>query len=160
MIDGDLSTLPVSERLQRLREYSSRFRNGSFDHEDVSAHPRHVQQMRSGRWNSASFDERSLSSLHGVDIRISWPTHDQDGPHDMFLSVFTPGSAQAGIQSTRDLLRSSTTDEHAAIMTKWAIDGAQDLLVMTEKADIGMPEHLQPTCVSFQILVYLYDPSD
>ncbi|PIL34945.1 hypothetical protein GSI_02732 [Ganoderma sinense ZZ0214-1] len=154
MVDGELSTLPVSERLQRLREYSSRFRNGSFDREDLSVHPRHVQQVRSGRWNSSSLDERSLSTLYGVDTRFPTTTHDQDGPSDMFLSVFTPGSAEAGIQSSRYLLRISTADEHAFIMTKWAIDGAQDLLVMTEKADISMPEHLRPQPEEFNIRFY------
>ena len=33
MVDGDSSTLLLSERLQRLRQYSSNFRSGIFDHE-------------------------------------------------------------------------------------------------------------------------------
>ena len=144
MVDGHSHTLTTSERLQRLREYSSRFRSGRFDHEDLTAHPHYVHQMRKGQWNASSVDESSLSSLHGSDIRIETTTHSRDGPSDMFLSVFTPGSAQTGIKSSRSLLRISTADEHAILITNWAIDGAQDLLVMTERADIAIPEHLRP----------------
>lgn len=145
MVDGHSHTLTTSERLQRLREYSSRFRSGRFDHEDLAAHPHYVHQMRNGQWNTSSVDESSQSTLHGSDLRIETVTaHSQDGPSDMFLSVFTPGSAQAGTQSKRSLLRIGTADEYAILITNWAIDGAQDLLVMTERADIAIPEHLRP----------------
>ena len=51
MIDGLSSTLPVSERLQRLRQYSFKFRNGIFDYEE---HADYIHQLRGLQWNSAS----------------------------------------------------------------------------------------------------------
>ena len=39
MVDGESSTLAVSEKLQRLRQYSSNFKCGAFQHEDLTAHP-------------------------------------------------------------------------------------------------------------------------
>ena len=156
MVDGHSSTIPTFEKLQRLREYSSRFRSGRFDHEDLAAHPHYMHQMRNGRWNASSVDESSLSSLHGPDVRIPTFMHNQDGPSDVFLSVFTLGSGQAGTQSSRSLLRISPADEHAMITTKWAIDGSQDLLVMTGpgRTNIGMSEHLRSEYVLFHVFVH------
>ena len=72
-------------------------------------------------------------------------THRPDVPFDtgMFLSTFTPGSALVGIQSSCSLLRISAAEEHAVLINKWAIDTSQDLLVMSERFDISMPEHLR-----------------
>ena len=156
MVDGHSSTIPTFEKLQRLREYSSRFRSGRFDHEDLAAHPHYVHQMRNSRYQATSVDESSLSSLHGPDVRIPTFMHNQDGPSDMFLSVFTLGSGQAGTQSSRSLLRISPADEHAMITTKWAIDGSQDLLVMTGpgRTNIGMSEHLRSEYVLFHVFVH------
>lgn len=145
MVDGDSSTntIPTSEPLQRLREYSSRFRSGAFDHEDLAAHPHYVREMRNVSWIAPSLDGSSLSSLNGPHF---YPfTHRPDVPFDtgMFLSTFTPGSALAGIQSSCSLLRISAAEEHAILINKWAIDTSQDLLVMSERFDISMPEHLR-----------------
>ncbi|KAM5536868.1 hypothetical protein V8D89_009415 [Ganoderma adspersum] len=132
MVNGHSSTISTSERLQRLREYSSKFCSRRFDHEDLTSHPHYICQMRNGQWNVTQID----------------------GPPDMFLSTFTPGSAQAGIQSSHSLLRISTADGHAILVTKWAIDGAQDLLVISKRADIAMPEHLRPQPDEFHIHFY------
>ena len=100
MVDGQSSTLPVSERLQRLREYASRFRNGTFDHEDLTAHDEYANAfLNDPSWTflEVSSHENSLSTLY------TRGSHDSPlrKPHRLVLSVFTPGSAQAGIQSSR-----------------------------------------------------------
>ena len=151
MIDGQSSTLPMSERLQRLHEYASRFRNGDFDHEDLTAHEEYATSfLNDPGWTflEVSSHENSLSTLY---VR---------GPHDsplrkprrLVLSAFTPGSAQAGIQSSRCLLPIDGPHPEAGPrprwISKWAIDGAQDLLVMAEgESNIDMPEQLEQWCV-------------
>ena len=144
MVDGGSNALPtgISERLHHLREYASRFRDGRFDHEDLAAHPQYVLQMRDGisssRWNTRSPDESSLSNLHG-----------RDGRSDLFLSIFTPGSAQAGIPSSRCVLPIGTAGEPGLIIARRAIDGAQDLLVVAGTAGGAVPKPLRRRCVSF-----------
>ena len=153
MIDGQSSTLPMSERLQRLREYASRFRNGIFDHEDLTAHEEYADSfLNNPNWTflEVSSHENSLSTLY-----VRGP-HDSPlrKPHRLILSAFTPGSAQAGIQSSRCLLPidgphpGPQAEACPRWIYKWAIDGAQDLLVMAEgEQNIDMPEQLEQWCV-------------
>ena len=148
MVDGHSSTLPtgISERLHRLREYASRFRDGRFDYEDLAAHPHYVLQMREGmsssRWNTRSPDESSLSNLYG-----------RDGRSDLSLSIFTPGSAQAGVPTSRCVLPIGTAGEPGLIVAQRAIDGAQDLLVVAEVADGVVPEGLRRRYVCLCVCV-------
>ncbi|PIL34968.1 hypothetical protein GSI_02755 [Ganoderma sinense ZZ0214-1] len=136
MVNGYSSILSISERLQRLREYASRFRDGIFDHEDLAAHPHYTHQVRSLPQN---------------------PTLTQNGRYGMALSVFTPGSAQAGIQSSRYLLPIGRAGKQGLIISRWAIDEAQDLLVMVETADLTLPEQLRRRpdefCIHFYSLI-------
>ncbi|KAM5539530.1 hypothetical protein V8D89_006802 [Ganoderma adspersum] len=132
MVDGDSSILPVSQRLQRLRQYSSNFYGGVFDHEDLAAYPDYVLRIRNLGWNVAIPAESSFSDLYS-----------RGGRSNFSLSVYTPRSAQAGIQSSRCILPIGAAGGSGLLITKWAIDGAQDLLVMGEIANIGMPEQLQ-----------------
>ncbi|PIL34941.1 hypothetical protein GSI_02728 [Ganoderma sinense ZZ0214-1] len=134
MVDGDLSILPISERQKRLREYSSRFRDGAFDHEDLSAHPHYSHQVCDGLpgWNMRVVAHHSLSTLYS-----------ENGRYDVTLSLFTPGSSQAGVQSSRCLLPIGTAGGEGLVIAQWAIDGAQDLLVMAETADMDVPEELR-----------------
>ena len=132
MVDGGSSILPVSQRLQRLRQFSSNFESAIFDHEDLSAHPDYVLRMRDLRWNVAIPAEASFSDLYSL-----------GGRSDLSLSVFTPGSAQAGTQSNYSILPIGTAGEQGLMITKWAIDGAQDLLVVGEVADAVMIEQRQ-----------------
>ncbi|PIL34943.1 hypothetical protein GSI_02730 [Ganoderma sinense ZZ0214-1] len=131
MVDGSLSTLPISERQKRLREYSSRFRDGTFDHEDLSAHPHYSHQVCDGLpgWNMRVVAHHSLSTLYSENSR-----------YDVTLSLFTPGSLQAGVQSSRYLLPIGAAGGEGLIIAQWAIDGAQDLLVIAETADMDVPE--------------------
>ncbi|KAI1789999.1 hypothetical protein LXA43DRAFT_1019001 [Ganoderma leucocontextum] len=124
MVDGDSSTLPVSERLQRLRQYSSNFLNGIFDREDLTAHPDYILQMRNlrGRLSTTFYNEGSSSVLYG----------NLDGQSESFLSVFAHGSARAGIQSRRWLMPLGTPEHPGRIIRNWAIGGVQDLLVIAE----------------------------
>ena len=138
MVDGISSILPVSQRLQRLRQYASNFNSGVLDHEDLSAHPDYVLRMRDLKWNVAVPEESSFSDLYS-----------QGGRSNLSLSVYTPGSAQAGIQSSRCILPIGAAGGSGLLITKWAIDGAQDLLVMAEIANIVVPEQLKRRCVSF-----------
>ncbi|KAM5541132.1 hypothetical protein V8D89_005061 [Ganoderma adspersum] len=132
MVDGGPSILPVSQRLQRLRKYSSNFFGGVFDHEDLAAHPDYVLRIRNLGWNVAVPAESSFSDLYS-----------RGGRSNFSLSVYTPRSAQAGIQSSRCILPIGAAGGSGLLITKWAIDGAQDLLVMAEIANIGMAEQLQ-----------------
>ena len=137
MVDGDSSTLPVCERLQRLREYAYRFCNGIFDHEDLASHPLYAYQLRDLPRHSVVFGQHPTSILY-------FP----DGWSDRMLSFFTPGSTQAGIQSSRYLLPITMTDRQGLDISQWAIDGEQDLLVMAERADKNTPEQFRRRCVS------------
>lgn len=136
MTDRESSILPISERLHRLREYSSRFRNGNFDHEDLSAHPYYVRQMR--RPPPRLLVPRGMLSY----------LYAQTSPSDMVLSVFVPASTQAGIQSSRCILPIGTAGEPGLTVAKRAIDRTQDLLVMAEVARTDVPEHQRRRCVS------------
>ncbi len=111
MVDGDSSTLPTSDRLQCLRQYSSKFESGTFDHKDLGAYPDYVLRMRNLSWNTVV--ESSSSDLYS-----------QNGRSDLSLSVFTPGSTQAGIQSSHCLLPIGAAGQPGLVVTKWAIDSA------------------------------------
>ena len=87
-------------------------------------------------WNSVVPDEDSSSDLYS-----------QGGRANLALSVFTPGSAAAGINSSRYLLPIDAEAERGLIITKWAIDDAEDLLVMAEVADSVLPEEMRRRCV-------------
>ncbi|KAM5539529.1 hypothetical protein V8D89_006801 [Ganoderma adspersum] len=112
-----------ASRLQRLRQYSSKFASGSFDYEDFGTHHHDyvLQQLRILRWNTTMPTDSSFSNLYSQDCRS-----------DLALSIFTPGSAQAGIQSSYCLIHIGTAGEPGLFITKWAIDDAQDLLVIAE----------------------------
>nr|VWP01628.1 N/A [Ganoderma boninense] len=90
MIDGPSGTLPVSERLERLRQYSSNFRNGIFNHEDITAHPDYLQQFLKiqSRGRSRTETAGGVTSV----LHIS----DSDS-RKYFLAVFVDPSEQAGI---------------------------------------------------------------
>ena len=134
MVDGRFSTLPISDRLQRLHQYASNFQRGIFNHEDLGAHPDYVRQMRNLTWNTVVPGEDSFSDLYS-----------QGGRANLALSVFTPGSTAAGIKSRHYLL--PIRAEPGLVVTKWAIDDAQDLLVMAEVADSVLPEEMRRRCV-------------
>ena len=64
MIDGQSSTLPMSERLQRLREYALRFRNGTFDHEDLTAHEEYANSfLNDPSWTFLEVSSNENSSV-------------------------------------------------------------------------------------------------
>ena len=135
MVDGLASTLPVSERLQRLRQYSVNFRSGIFDFEDTAAHPDYVQQLQNLQWCGATRTEGVASVLY-------FDTNTRDSS----LSVFTDGSRQAGIPSRRWIMPVGTWEDRTRGMSGWiVIDRAQDLLVTIEDVGIGT----NSTCVLF-----------
>ena len=124
MVDGECSTLPVSERLQRLRQYSSNFKRGAFHHEDLTAHPYHLRRQFQVGWPRDIIAPRTLSgAVYGMT--------DQDDSPLYYLSRAVPGSAQGGIPSSRSL--SLFTVREAMIpdlmVTGWTKDDAQDLFV-------------------------------
>ena len=124
MVDGASSTLPLSDRLQRLRRYSSNFQRGIFDREYPGAHHCYLPQVRNLSWNAAMPGVSSFSNLYGLGYRDNRP-----------LPVFIPGSKAAGIESSRFLLPIGTAAEPGLLVTNWAIDDAQDLLVVAEVTD-------------------------
>ena len=149
MVDGHSSTLPTSERLQRLREYASRFRHGKFDRENVLAYPENACQLRHLPLDCGHF----LSTWYNTQ-------HDQ---FDFFLSSFTPGSTYAGIKSNRCVLHIGTADRRGLAITQWAIDDTQDLVVTAETGRrYGITsEKLECRCVTFPMhiiadLTYFY----
>ncbi|KAM5543322.1 hypothetical protein V8D89_003196, partial [Ganoderma adspersum] len=123
MVDGDSSTLPTSERRRRLLQYSSKFRNGVFDRgEDPTEYPDHMlSETHDLRVSSrrVSYHESSFPVFH----------LEFDRPAGHFLSVFTHGSGQAGIQPRRWLIPLGPSEDQY-LRTKWAVDDAQDLLVI------------------------------
>ncbi|KAM5541121.1 hypothetical protein V8D89_005050 [Ganoderma adspersum] len=125
MVEGDSSALSTSERLRRLRQYSSNFRNGVFDRgEDHTEYPSdHMLETHNLRVISrrTSYHDSSFPAFH----------LEFDQPAGRFLSVFTHGSAQAGIRPRRWLI---PLGSHLG--RKWTVDDAQDLLVM---AEVAMP---------------------
>ncbi|KAM5535808.1 hypothetical protein V8D89_010531 [Ganoderma adspersum] len=132
MVDGESSNLPVSQRLQRLRQYSSNFRNSIFDHEDLAAHPDYVRQfghLARDYWSCAN---DSTSALWGCNDRS-----------EFFFSVFTYGSAQAGIQSRCRRISVGTRGAQPRFMDSWAIDSSEDLLATVEQVETGTDEQIR-----------------
>ena len=143
MIDGKSSTLHVSDKLQRLRHYSSDFNRGAFHHEDLTAHPEYVLQNRNllGRLQSVIPPKQPSCALYGV------PEGDFDQDRSVYLSLFVPGSAQGGIPSSRSLftIRDAVKPDMAA--KTWAVDYAQDLFVMVEMTPISYQDEIDGRCV-------------
>ena len=111
MVDGLASTLPVSERLQHLRQYSVNFRSGIFDFEDTAAHPDYVQQLRNLQWCGATRTEGVTSVLY-LDTNMG----------NYSLSVFTDGSRQAGIPSRRWIMPVGTSEDRTRGMSAERLD--------------------------------------
>ena len=148
MVDGaNSSTLAISERLQRLREYSSRFRAGNFNYEDLAAHPHYVHQIHSLPQYTKRIADTFFSKLYSENDRCG-----------VALSVFTPGSVQAGVRSSRSLLHIGTPGtEGLPVIVQWAIDEVQDLLVMADRDDTSLIERLDRRFVSRSESVALCD---
>ncbi|KAI1790003.1 hypothetical protein LXA43DRAFT_540985 [Ganoderma leucocontextum] len=126
MVDGHSSSLAVSERLQRLRQYSSNFRNGIFDYEDLSGHTQHILQLINLRQNGMKLKYVEGSSLALYSKR-----------NLSCLSIFKHGSAQAGIPSSRWIMPVGSQGDPSRSFRLWDIDIAQDLLVTAEL--VGLP---------------------
>ncbi|PIL34956.1 hypothetical protein GSI_02743 [Ganoderma sinense ZZ0214-1] len=132
MVDGEYNTLPMSDRLQRLRQYSSDFKSGAFHRQDLTAHSDYLRQDRE---------------------QIPWPRRLIVGPKPsgaittkadgvdsvLYLSHFIPGSAQGGIPSNRSLFSVRDALRRDLVVEGWAVDDAQDLLVMVEATRTLMP---------------------
>ena len=124
MVDGESSILPISERLQRLRQYSSNFRNGIFYHEGSTAQPDYWRRLRQLGWLTPMNANDSSTSLYG--------SLTEEQSHQL-LSVFNPGSVQAGIRSQRWLIPVASPVEEGRPRPNvrvWAIDCVQDLVVL------------------------------
>ena len=133
MVDGESSTLPVSEKLERLRQYSSNFERGAFHHEDLTAHPYHLRRQFQVGWPRDIIAPRTLSgAVYGMT--------DQDDSPLYYLSRAVPGSAQGGIPSSRSLLRFTVREAMLPdlMVTCWTKDDAQDLFV-AEMTGTQMP---------------------
>ncbi|KAM5541126.1 hypothetical protein V8D89_005055 [Ganoderma adspersum] len=135
MVDGESSTLPVSERLQRLRQYSSNFKRGAFHHEDLTAHPDHLLQQFEVGWPRVIIAPKALS---GAVYKMA----DQDDS-PLYLSLAVPGSAQGGIPSSRSLFTVREAMIPDLIVTRWTKDDAQDLFVV-EMTRTQMPPNVNP----------------
>ncbi|KAM5541127.1 hypothetical protein V8D89_005056 [Ganoderma adspersum] len=139
MIDGESSTLPVSERLERLRQYSSNFKSGAFHHEDLTAHPDYVFPNRNllGRLQSVIPPERHSCTLYNE------PEGGFDQDHSvLYLSLFVPGSAQGGIPSSRSLFTIRGAVKPDMVAETWAMDYSEDLFVMVEMTRISHQEEI------------------
>lgn len=133
MVDGD-SGAPLPERLDCLRKYSSSFRNGIFDHEDLAAHPNYVSRMVDFSINTAVpllCGYRSTAALYYGNRH--------PGRSEFFLSAFIPGSAAAGIPSCRWVSPFAAPDEPVRLVKKCEADLGQDLLVTVEVDDRPVP---------------------
>ena len=126
--------LPLAERLERLRRYSSKFRAGNFDHKDISDYPEYADRVR--------YLGRRPQVPGGSPLSVMYESY-KGGILESFLSVFAPGSTQAGIQSTLCLL-----PIEQGVIRNWAIDYVQDLLVTVEWADVAVSGPMLPRCVS------------
>ncbi len=115
----------VSERLQRLRQYSSNFSNSIFNHEDLETHTDYVRKFHDLEWNFSMCTDGSTSAMYGNFVRLQ-----------SFFSIYTHSSAQAGIQSHCWLMPVGTPGDETRWMRTWAIDCAQDLLVTIELVTI------------------------
>ena len=122
MVDGESSALPVVKRLQHLRQYSSNFKKGTFQHEDITAHPDFVLRDRELWWPRNVLSPERLSGC------LYEKFYQEDSP--LYLSLFVAGSAQGGIRSSRSLhaIRGAMKpDDNVEV---WAMDDTQDLFVI------------------------------
>ena len=132
MVDGESSTLPVSEKLQRLRQYSSNFKSGAFQHQDMTAHPDYVLQERELGWPRNTYSaDRPTGSLYKKSI-------DDEDP--FYLSLFVPGSAQAGIPSARSFFITRDVAKPEANVVDWAMDPSQDLFAIVDMTQVTYQE--------------------
>lgn len=141
LVDGD-SCASISERLERLRKYSSNFRHGVFDYEDLTSHPEYVLRMVDLKLDIAT----PISSQDCSSALYCGEYDSESKRRDYFFSVFIPGSALAGIPSSRYVLPFSAPDKPARRIIRYAIDASQDLLVTVE-----MAEHTAPRCVRYTL---------
>ena len=135
MADGSSRTLPVSERLQRLRRYSSNFRHGIFEHENVykrTGYRLHTDGIRRGSHTTVYDPKGSAPVLYRC----------LDPPFGSFLSVVTYSSAQAGILSRHEVIPFGAPEDADRVTREWAMDEAQDLLVIAEIAPAGTENKL------------------
>ena len=139
VVDGD-SGASISERLERLRQYSRNFRHGVFDYEDLTSHPEYVLRMVDLKLDIAT----PISSQGSTSALYCGEYDSESKRREYFFSVFIPGSALAGIPSSRCVLPFSALDEPARRIIKYAIDPSQDLLVTVEIA-----EHTVPRCIRY-----------
>ena len=124
MVDGECSTLPVSDKLERLRQYSSNFKSGAFQHEEMTAHPDCVLQERELGWPRNVYSTgRHTGSLYKRSSREEDPFQ---------LSLFVPGSAQAGIPSARSFSITRDVVKPEANVVDWVMDTSQDLFAIAE----------------------------
>ena len=142
MIDGESSILPVSERLQRLREYSSDFQRGAFQHQDPTMHPDYVRfQTLNLEWplqfpiSTKCTSGALYRNIYDIDKAI------------LYLSLSVPGSERAGIRPSRSLFTIHTAVEPGLIVTGWAMDDAQDIFIIADVAHMFAYEPMQPRCV-------------
>ena len=134
MVDGESSTLPVSERLQRLRQYSENFMSGAFQPEDLTAHPDYVLRDRELGWPRTVLSvERPLGGLYKK-------SHQDDSP--LYLSLFVPGSVQGGIQSSRSLFIIRNVAQPELAVVDWAMDATQDLFAMAEMTHVSYQDEM------------------
>ena len=132
MVDGESSTLPVSDKLQRLRQYSSNFKSGAFQHEEMSAHPDYVLQERELGWPRNAYSaDRPTSSLYKKS------NNDED---PFYLSLFVPGSAQAGIPSARSFFITRDVAKPEANVVDWVMDASQNLFAIVNMTQVTYQE--------------------
>ena len=135
MVDGECSTLPVAEKLQRLRQYSSDFKSGAFTHEDLTAHPDYLLQDRELGW------PRTVLSAERPSGGLYKRCYQDDSP--LYLSLFVPGSPQGGIPSRRSLFTIREIEKpDVATVADWAMDETQDLFVMAEMTRLTFEEEM------------------
>ena len=156
MVDGESSTaLLVSEKLQRIRQYSSNFKSGAFQHEDLTAHPDYVLRQAELGW------PRDVIFPEGPSGAVFRKSYQEDSP--LHISLFVPGSAQAGIPSSRSLFSVREAVKPEVNAKLWAMDDAQDLFVVVEMTRIsdrwetyGRCGALGVSCVQSVISAYAY----
>ena len=146
MVDGDHSTLPVSEKLQRLREYFLYFQRGAFCQQDLTAYPDYLRRNR---------------DLLGYPRRVIRPTKPLGAIYTktgqdasvLYLSHFVPGSAHAGIPSSCVLFSVQDGVKRELDLRGWAVDDAQDLFITVEMTRTRM---LCISCVLPETLAAAY----
>ncbi|KAM5541120.1 hypothetical protein V8D89_005049 [Ganoderma adspersum] len=137
MVDGESSTLPVSERLKRLRQYSLDFKKGAFQRQDLVTHPDYVPEMLNVDW-PLRFPIGTKCASRALYKKV------YENDTILYLSLFVPGSAHAGIRSTFSLFTIHAAVKPDLIATEWAMDDAQDLFVVADVAHMSILEPVHP----------------